>query len=255
MIKLIVSDVDGTILTRNEASVSQRVFDSIEKLKNSGKIVAVASGRTYGSLEKLFRSVKKNLYFICCDGAVIIYNDKVIYYKQIGIGDVMDVIRRPEYADCGILLCTPKTPYVIQGKEGFASVAEAQSGDKTESVNRLYDITEPVVKIAVWSKDGNAMPLNFLPKSLRVAYNIGEWCEYTSAISNKGLALSDLQMRLYLTKLDTCAVGDGTNDVEMMKKAKLAVSANNACPDLKAICSCHTDDVAGFLDNICNNPF
>lgn len=252
MIKLIVSDVDGTILTRNETSISQRVFDSIEKLKKSGKTVAIASGRTYGSLEKLFRPVKKDLYFICCDGAAIIYNDKVIYYKQIGIGDVIDVIRRPEYADCGILLCSPKTPYVIQGREAFVSAAEAQSGDKTESVNRLYDITEPIVKIAVWSGDGNAMPLNFLPKSLRVAYNVGEWCEYTSAISNKGLALSDLQMRLYLTKFDTCAVGDGVNDVEMMKKAKMAVSANNSHEELKAVCGYHTDDVAGFLGNLCN---
>lgn len=254
MIKLIVSDVDGTILAKNETEVSQRAFDSIEKLKNSGKIVAVASGRTYGSLEKLFRSVKKDLYFICCDGAVIIYNDKVLYYKQIGIGDVMDVIRRPEYDDCGILLCTPKIPYVIRGSEDFSITAETQSGEDTFYVEKLYDIHEPIVKIAVWSKDGKAEPLNFLPKSLRVAYNVGEWCEYTSAISNKGLALSDLQMRLYLTKFDTCAVGDGVNDIEMMKKAKVSVSANNAFSELKDICTYHTDDVAGFLENLCNNP-
>ena len=251
MIKLIISDVDGTILLKNETSVSQRVLDAIEKLKKCGKKVAIASGRTYGSLEKLFSSVKKDLYFICCDGAVVIHNDKVLYCKQIGMGDVLDVIRRSEYENCGILLCTPKTPYVVQGSEDFSITAETQSGEETFYVRNLYEIKDPVVKIAVWSKDGNAEPLNFLPKSLRVAYNVGEWCEYTSAISNKGLAVSDLQMRLYLTKFDTCAVGDGINDVEMMKKSKLAVSANNSVSELESVCNLHTDDVAGFLDDLC----
>ena len=140
MIKLIVSDVDGTILTKGQTAVSDRVFDSINALKEAGKKVAVASGRTYGSLEKLFAPVKQDLYFICCDGAVIVYNDKVIYCKQIGIGDVIDVIRRPEYENCGILLCTPKIPYVIQGSEDFAITAETQSGEETFYIEKLYDI-------------------------------------------------------------------------------------------------------------------
>ncbi|MBR2021258.1 MAG: HAD hydrolase family protein, partial [Clostridia bacterium] len=108
-----------------------------------------------------------------------------------------------------------------------------------------------IVKIAIWDKNGNAEPLGFLPKSLRVAYNVGEWCEYTSAISNKGLAVSDLQMRLYLTKFDTCAIGDGVNDIEMMKKAKVAVSANGAGQELRSVCNRHTDNVAEFLGSMC----
>lgn len=250
MIKLIISDVDGTLISKYETEVSQRTLAAIENLKKAGKTVAIASGRTYGSLEKLFASVKKDLYFICCDGAVTIHNDKVIYCKQIGIGDCLDVIRRPEYADCGIMLCTPKVPYIIRGGEDFPVAAESQSGEKNFYIEKLYNLEDPIVKIAIWDRNGNAKPLGFMPKSLRVAYNVGEWCEYTSAISNKGLAVSDLQMRLYLTKFDTAAVGDGVNDIEMMKKAKIAVSANGAGDDLKSVCNYHTNDVAGFLDNL-----
>lgn len=251
MIKLVISDVDGTILTKTETAVSEGVLSAIEKLKKAGKKVAVASGRTYGSLEKLFAPVKQDLYFICCDGAVIIHNDNVLYCKQIGAGDVIDIIRRPEYENCGILLCTPKIPYVVQGSEDFSITAETQSGEETFYIENLYSIKDPIVKIAVWSKDGRAEPLNFLPKSVRVAYNVGEWCEYTSAISNKGLALSDLQMRLYLSKLDTAAVGDGVNDIEMMKKAKISASANNSAKELDEFCCCHTDNVAEFLAELC----
>lgn len=250
MIKLVVSDVDGTILTKEQNEVSGEMLCAIDALKKAGKKVAVASGRTYGSLENLFSAVKEDLYFICCDGAVIIHNDKVLYCKQIGAGDVMDIIKRPEYENCGILLCTPKIPYVIQGSEDFAITAETQSGEETFYVEKLYDIKDPIVKIAIWDKNGRAEPAKFLPKTLRVAYNVGEWCEYTSAISNKGLAVSDLQMRLYLSKFDTAAIGDGVNDIEMMKKAKMAVSANRAGDELKSVCLYHTEDVAGFLNNL-----
>lgn len=252
MIKLVVSDVDGTILTKEQSEVSGEMLCAIDALKRAGKSVAVASGRTYGSLERLFAPVKQDLYFICCDGAVIIQNEKVIYCKQIGIGDVMDVIKRPEYENCGILLCTPKISYVIQGSEDFSITAETQSGEETFYAEKLYDIKEPIVKIAIWSKEGRAEPLNFLPKSLRVAYNVGEWCEYTSAISNKGLAVSDLQMRLYLTKFDTASVGDGVNDIEMMKKSKIAASANDAADELKLFCNRHTDNVAEFFEKLCS---
>ena len=37
MIKLIVSDVDGTILKKGETKVPDRVFKAIEKLKDAGK--------------------------------------------------------------------------------------------------------------------------------------------------------------------------------------------------------------------------
>ena len=78
------------------------------------------------------------------------------------------------------------------------------------------------------------------------------WCEYVSTIANKGLAVSDLQMRLYLSKLDTLAIGDGVNDVEMMKKAKYSVAVQGACEQLKNVCNLYTDDVAAFLDNLQN---
>ena len=247
MIKLIVSDVDGTILKKGETEVSTAVFEAIEKLKAAGKKVAVASGRTYGSMEKLFAPVKKDLYFICCDGAVTIINDKVVYCKQMSAGDIMSLLRRPEYDGCGVMLCTPKMSYVIRGSEDFSTTAERQSGEDTYYVEKLHDVKDPIIKIAVWSDKGAAVPINFLPKTVRVSYLSVEWCEYTSAISDKGLAVSDLQMRLYMTKFDTAALGDGINDVVMMKKAKLAVSANVSYPGLLPVCNHHTDDVAGCV--------
>ncbi len=250
MIKLIVSDVDGTLLPVGQSEISGDVICAIKNLTEAGKRVAIASGRTYGSLINLFPALEKDVYFICCDGAAYVYGGKVLYSKEIGIGDVIDVIRRKEYEDYDVLLCTPKNAYILKGNEDFEKEIYAMTGEKVRRLSRMYDLQEPVVKIIMREKNGNAKPLAFMPKTLRVSYNKDGWCEYVSAIANKGLAVSDLQMRLYLSKFDTVCIGDGYNDAEMMKKAKLAVSANNYHADLEGVCNAHTDDVVGFLNDL-----
>ncbi len=250
MIKLIVSDVDGTLLPAGQSEISGDVICAIKNLIEAGKKVAIASGRTYGSLIGLFPALEKDVYFICCDGSACVYDGKVIYTKQIGIGDVLDVIRRKEYEDYDVLLCTPKNAYILKGNEDFAEEIYSMTGEKVGYLSKMYDLQEPVIKIIMRDRCGNAKPLSFMPKTLRVSYNKDGWCEYVSAIANKGLAVSDLQMRLYLSKFDTACIGDGYNDAEMMKKAKLAVSANNYHEDLEGVCNAHTDDVVSFLNEL-----
>lgn len=252
MIKLTVSDVDGTLLLKNETVLDSRILLSLQKLLDGGMKVAVASGRTYGSLCDIFKPLSDKLYFICCDGAVTVQNDKVLYTRSISTNDVISVINHPNYSNCGIILCTPKKSYILRGDEAFSEEAYRQSLEKSEFLTSFYGLCEPVVKICIFSKEGKAKPMNFMSKALRVSYLSDTWCEYVSTISNKGLAVSDLQMRLYLSKFDTLAIGDGVNDIEMMKKAKYAVSVPDSSPELEAVCNIHAEDVGAFLDGVQN---
>lgn len=54
MIKLIASDLDGTLLQNGAQTVSEQAIQLIEKLLDNGIHFTAASGRQYNNLRRLF---------------------------------------------------------------------------------------------------------------------------------------------------------------------------------------------------------
>lgn len=247
MIKLVATDVDGTLLAPNEDFVSAGVMNALEKIKNDGKILVVSSGRSHFGITKLFDVVKTDTYFVCCDGAVIIKNDKILYHREISVNAAHKIVTDSTYKDCKVLISTPFCSYVVGKDEEFAKRLSGLHTDKIGFAQSVFSIKEPICKIALFNDKNYPLPLCNIPSGVRVAYNKTGWCEYVSAIANKGNAISDIQMREIVTKSETVCIGDGENDFEMMKKAKVAVSANEYAKVLDEVCTHHTDNVARFL--------
>lgn len=247
MIRLVVSDIDGTLLKSGQDRLSDDVRAELERIGAASKTLAFASGRSLKSMTRILGELAESAYLICLDGAFTSYRGRVVYTRPIGASDVMRVIRADEYRDCSLLLCTPEFSYILRGTEDFAAEVCGLHTDEIRYADSLYEICEPICKISVFSQSGTPKPLAFCPPSLRVCYNSKGWCEYVSAIANKGLAVSDLQMRLYLSKLDTACLGDGENDFEMMKKAKYAYSIGDSAKILESVCTRHAQNVLDVL--------
>ena len=54
MIKLVATDIDGTLLQSGEREVPEAVFVQIDRLLKKGILFAAASGRQYSNLKNLF---------------------------------------------------------------------------------------------------------------------------------------------------------------------------------------------------------
>ena len=61
MIKLIASDLDGTLLKEGTMDINPEIYDIIRKLKAKGIVFAAVSGRVYDSIERVFAPVKDGL--------------------------------------------------------------------------------------------------------------------------------------------------------------------------------------------------
>ena len=71
MIRLIASDIDGTLLHGDQTEIDPRVFAEIDRLAAKGIRFCPASGRQYSSLRRLFKPVADQLYYVCENGAVV----------------------------------------------------------------------------------------------------------------------------------------------------------------------------------------
>lgn len=252
MVKLVVCDIDGTLLSKNSERIDEDTVLALEALHKAGKIICLASGRSYYSMRKIADSLSfaDDVYYICNDGAICIYKQKILYHKQLSTENILKFSRNPEYSDLPIMYYSDTFSYVTGTTPEFLKKLEDDYTDKLDPISGVYDIKAPIYKIGIYGFD--KCPKAFLPHpfDLRICYNSAPWLEYTSRFANKGLAVSDLQMRLYLSKFDTAAIGDGDNDVEMFSKAKYTYSKRGASEALDAVSLEKFDMVSEVLEKL-----
>ena len=92
-IKFIASDVDGTLLLNGAQKVSQELIPLIKRLNDNGIIFCAASGRQYPNLKRLFGDVADDMMYICENGSVIIYKDKLVDKTPMDTGLGREIIR------------------------------------------------------------------------------------------------------------------------------------------------------------------
>ena len=72
MIKLVASDLDGTLLLNGAQQLPEEIFPLIRELKKLGILFVAASGRQYPNMRRLFDSVADEMAFICENGALAV---------------------------------------------------------------------------------------------------------------------------------------------------------------------------------------
>ncbi len=241
MIKLIVSDFDGTLLPYGESRVSEAVRQRLKKAIENNITVAVASGRTYGELAALLPEFADSVYFVCCDGAHYVKGGRSLYERQI------------EHADLNGFFAEKSDgfSFILHGANRNYSVGNIPDEAKLFNavpITRIGEVKEKIFKITSYGKE-----LKFHSYSgLRTHWDGGKnsMAQFVNRFANKGAAVSDLQVRLMLTKFDTACIGDSGNDVAMVKNAKLSFAVGNRSAHLAEISDRQVARVEDAFDEI-----
>lgn len=239
MIKLIVSDFDGTLMPYGRACVPESVKKRLENALDKGIAVAVSSGRTYGELASLLPEFEDRLWFICCDGAYYVQSGRVFYERKIESADLSHFFATVGNGASAVLHGAKKN----YSAGSLPSVAEKFCA---VPVSRVTDIKEKIFKVTAYGAD----TMLWNGSGLRMHWDGGEqrMAQYVNRFANKGVALSDLQMRLMLTKFETACIGDSGNDIAMMHNAKYSFAVGNRSDELKAAVKESVDSVENALD-------
>jgi len=237
MIKLIATDMDGTLLD-TEGNLPKDFFSTLEKLKAKNVKFVVASGRPYDTLRRSFEPISDELDFICDNGAFIVENGKVLNI------DVMDKIKINElikYCDdipnIEVVLCGIKSAYHRSLSRDFAKEV-GKYYLKYKIVDDLTTVDDDIFKISICNLNNSATNLY---KALETKFNEDfalvisgtTWIDIMNKGINKGLALEKIQKDEDISYEETMVFGDFYNDIEMLNKAHYSFVMENANEDMK----------------------
>ena len=261
-IKLIVSDIDGTLIPYGAHGLPEGLFPMIRALREAGILFCPASGRQYHSLRTLFAPVADEIGYLCENGAVVIgaggEADAPLLSKtpMLPRGEAMalcDAIY--VQPGCEVLISGERISYLRPKDAGFAELFRGATGNRIQLVERFSGIAEDVVKISSYSPGCLDAAKAALGPRFAEIFHMAEagpdWLDFT--LADKGVGLRGLCAALGVTPAEAAAFGDNWNDVAMLDIAGEPYLMSTASSQLRAKYTQQCDDVLEILEKILQN--
>ncbi len=260
MIKLFVSDIDGTLLVPGK-EVSAKNIEAIKKMVDAGITVTIATGRMYRAALPIAQKLGVNVPIITYNGALIktvdgkilhaeylpadlvveIVNffEKRNWYLQNYSGDVLYYPARSDYTDF-----YESTQKVTGNEISWAALRE-----KTDKVCKLLSISSSAAETA---ERIAALKAEFGNK-IEVTKSHPQFTEIICPGVSKASAIKILAQKLGVDKSEVMAIGDAENDLPMLKAAGQSVAMGNALDIVKNSCdfvtgNCEDDGFAEAVE-------
>lgn len=242
MIKLIASDVDGTLVSDGDSNLDNRLFDIIRELKSMGIIFVACSGRSYTSLVNAFSPVKDDIIFCCENGGLIKCRDYVISEHHLKKEYVIELINESRNIEDIIpCLCTADKLYLERATEDdIKNLLEGYNFYYEKVDDLLKCPLDKVIKVATLDKRKVATNCGIKYNSkwremLSVTEAGYEWLDIMSAGVSKGRAIDAIRHYLDIRKEETMSFGDNHNDIAMLKATHYSFAVANARREVKAV--------------------
>ena len=277
MIKLIASDLDGTMFEKGNV-IPETNLKAINDINNSNINFTICTGKTYS----LFKNICEDIgtgYGIFGNGNQIINlkTGEEIYRKLLKNEDVLFCINTAKKLKLHIHLYTNKE--VITEKLLYMDLRnfELTKNDKNIDLEFkiLTDIKEyverenpEILKLVISAEKDLANLKREFDKNKNLKVNlirkvdkyrdeiIGKEYEYLDIMPagiNKEQALEVLENYLKIDKSEVLAIGDNLNDLEMIKDSGVGIAVANAYDEVKEVANYTTTTTAqngGFAEAV-----
>ena len=241
MVKVIFTDMDGTLLTSGN-KLPPGFSGAMAELKRRGVIFAPASGRQYYSLLRSFEDYRDDFLFLAENGTLVMYKGKEIFSCPLGFEAAREVLKATEGLDNVLrVYCGKKDAYLRREQDTPEFHAELEKYYTHNGVVDTFDEIEDVpLKIALFDPTGNAKQniydkLTQFYDTLQVVLSSNYWVDVMSPNVSKGEAVKNIQRVMNFKPEECAAFGDYLNDYEMLQAVGYGFAMGNAHPDIKAI--------------------
>lgn len=284
--KLIVLDIDGTLLSSNY-TITDYTKKVLKNAVKQGIFVTVATGRFYLSATRIAREIGINAPIVSNDGALIkdIFSDETIFKKPLSLDvsfGILDILKNYDSIKSQIFMedhriyvgdyfkkmqyktfmkSLQKKPFksCINYYKDFILPPSKDAKDLPSAKNMLK---KPPVKIVVC---GDEREIENLKIELKKKYKnrvflttaVKNWIDIIHGDVSKAKGIAILAKRLKVKQEEIVAIGDNINDIPMLEHAGLGIAMGNAPNEVKKAADQITlsndeDGVAKCIEKILN---
>jgi Cof subfamily protein (haloacid dehalogenase superfamily) len=243
-IKLIVTDIDGTLLNDNgELGIESKKL--LKELMKENVIISLATGRLHSATADIAKELSLNGFVISLDGALIknYVNDKTLFESFLKISQVKKAIAISENLLINFVLCHTSAIYYTEYNSVIPSLLSKYGAFYTR-VDSYKDYISGTLEIVCSSDIKNS--IKQMEEKFNFPYSIGcdtsyfrskkneniYYLEIRKAGSSKGKALVRLLKHLSIKPLQAAVIGDWYNDITMFQTKAIKVAVANAIPEL-----------------------
>lgn len=247
MYKLISLDMDNTTLN-TEHKISKRTKTALCKAHEKGVKIIINTGRTYQEVESYIEQLDFVDYIVTSNGSVLFDKTSNEFHKINELNKkYVDFCH--EICSCdkdklmllvaGESLCYSDKIYEYsEWKPKFENFVGIKIGMKD---NLLENLNDSYIAKAVVIGDRNLlekvkmeMDIKFKGE-LELKYSLDCALEILSPEMDKSEGVKWVMNKFGIYQNETIAIGDGENDIGMIRHAELGIAMANACDSLKKV--------------------
>lgn len=234
--RLIVSDLDGTLLGRDH-TLHDSTVEVLRALVEQGHHLALASGRHYLDMRVFRDQLDVPMHLISSNGAYTHDpSDTLIDAHHVDPGKARALIELSRPANVRLSLYLDDAWYIdsespshlgMHAATGFVYQVVAPCEMPCEGIGKVLYGGSPAALAKI-----EARVREIGGRDLHVTYSTPNSLEIMAGGVNKGVALAALLERIDVKAEECLAFGDNLNDVEMLSLAGEAHYMHNAHPEM-----------------------
>ena len=240
-IKIIFFDIDGTLIDMDQKQISEKMLETLIRLKEKNIILCLATGRGPTCLPS-FDGIEFDA-FLTFNGSYSFTKQETIFSNPIPPQDIKTIIANATSINRPVSIAT-KDRVASNGKDkdlvDYARIAN-------EDVHIAYDFDqvaqEDVFQIMAGSYEREYPQMMKNVHGAKITAWWNRAVDIIPADSGKGNAVEKVLAYYHLDKTQAMAFGDGNNDIEMLQAVGHGIAMKNGSDELKEIAS----DICGHV--------